>query len=111
MVSALLKEKEEEIKQKDYCIGKFDENELTTADKAHHKKRLESKIAGLKQKIKELTAALDTVDKEIADLKAGREKAKTDRAAERAAFEAEIAEQQKTQALLMEALHVLKEVY
>jgi hypothetical protein len=111
MVAGLLKEKEEEIKEKDYCISKMDENTLTTEDKAHHKKRLQSKIAGLEQKIKELTAALATVDKEIADLEAGREKAKADRAAERAEFEAEILEQQKTQALLVEALHVLKEVY
>jgi hypothetical protein len=111
MVSALLKEKEEEIKEKDYCISKMDENTLTTEDKAHHKKRLQAKIAGLEQTIKELTASLDTVDKEIADLEAGREKAKLDRAAERAEFEAEISEQQKTQAMLAEALHVLKEVY
>lgn len=111
MIAGLLKEKKAEIEKKDFCTEKMNKNTKETKATEHTKKRLDSKIAGLKQQIEELTDAIKMVDAEIADFKAGREKAKNDRKAENNAFKAEIAEQQATQKVLNKALGVLKEVF
>merc|ERR1719156_532446 len=63
MVTALLKEKEDEIKHKDYCNKAIAENELQTAVQRDEKNDLESTIGSLE-------AHIDTLTKDIADLNA-----------------------------------------
>merc|ERR1740130_1284273 len=47
MISALLKEKEDEIKHKDFCTDEFNTNELQTEKKTRTKQDLAGKIADL----------------------------------------------------------------
>jgi len=44
MVSQLLKEKEDEIKHKDFCVDEFNTNELQTEKKTRAKQDLTAKI-------------------------------------------------------------------
>jgi len=111
MVAQIQKEKEEEIAQKDLCVKDMNENTRTTAEKEHAKKRLDNKIAALQQTIKEQTEAIEVLDTEMADLKDQHEQASKNREAERVQYEEEVAEQKKSQALLTEALTVLRDVY
>merc|ERR1712217_69125 len=59
MVTQLLKEKEDEIKQKDFCVEEFNTNQLQTEKKERKKKDLIAKIEDLEMTIKELTEAID----------------------------------------------------
>jgi len=111
MVEALLKEKASDIEQKKFCTDEFFSNEKSTAEKMHTKGKLDNKIAGLGQAIKEQTAAIETLDAEIKELNDQRKKASDDRAAEKQEFERLVGEHKETEKLLQEALTALKEVY
>merc|ERR1719443_662154 len=111
MVDRLLKEKEDEIKHKDFCVEQLNENARATEVATQNKNDAEAKIA-------EFKAALDVLDKEIAQLKADvaelnkqakiagedREKANKD-------FQVILADQRATQKLVGTALGVLKGFY
>merc|ERR1719263_1163515 len=108
MVDRLPKEKEDEIKHKDFCVEQLNENARATEVATQSKNDAEAKIA-------EFKAALDVLDKEIAQLKADvaelnkqakmagedREKANKD-------FQVLLADQRATQKLVGTALGVLK---
>jgi DNA repair exonuclease SbcCD ATPase subunit len=111
MVAQLLKEKDEEIKEKDFCTEELNKNERSDAKETHTKKKLENKIAATEQAIKDQQSAIDTLDAEMADLNKQREKASADRKAEGEAFDQEVVEQKKAAALLKSALDTLKDVY
>merc|ERR1712182_113060 len=68
MVSQLLKEKEDEIKHKDFCVEEFNTNELQTEKKEREKQDLTAKIEDLDNTIKTLTTAIDTLKSEVAEL-------------------------------------------
>merc|ERR1719487_1536730 len=63
MVDKLVKEKEDEIKHKDFCIAELNTNEAETEAKTRDKGDLEAKI-------EDLTSTVDTLSKEIETLKA-----------------------------------------
>jgi len=111
MVAQLLKEKEDDIKEKKFCTDEFHANTKSDEEKAHAKKRLDNKIAALDQKIMEQQAAIDTLDSEVKELNAGRTKASLDRKAENAEYKLTVADQKTSAGLLGDALKVLKEVY
>jgi len=111
MIESLLKEKEDEIKHKDYCLGEFQKNELSVQKKEHTKTDLEAKVAGLKQTIKEAGSSIEKLDLEIAEMKTQAKRAKEDREAEKKEFEGVVADQRETQNLLTQALDALKDVY
>lgn len=111
MVAQLLVEKDAEIKEKDECTSNLNENEKDTAEEEHTHKKLETKIANLDQTIKDQSAAIDDLTQELSDLADQRAQASKDRKADNAAYLAEVAEQEKSQALLNNALEVLKKVY
>merc|ERR1712182_14447 len=54
MVSQLLKEKEDEIKHKDFCVDEFNTNELQTEKKTRAKEDVTAKISDLEMTIKQL---------------------------------------------------------
>merc|ERR1712217_83699 len=56
MIAELLKEKEDEIKHKDFCVEEFNTNELQTQKKEQEKADLIAKIEDLEHTIKTLTA-------------------------------------------------------
>merc|ERR1719355_75158 len=83
MVAQLLKEKEDEIKHKDFCVEEFNTNELQTEKKEREKQDLIAKIEDLELTIKQLTEAIDTLKSEIAEMQVQLKRAGEDREKEK----------------------------
>merc|ERR1719331_2755617 len=106
MVSQLLKEKEDEIKHKDFCVDEFNTNELQTEKKTRAKADLTAKIEDLDNKIKELTEAIDALKGEVAELQVQMKRAGEDREKQNKEFQTTVADQRATQKLLTAALNI-----
>ena len=78
-VAQLLKEKEDEIKHKDFCVDEFNTNELQTEKKERAKQDLTAKIEDLESTIKALTDAIDKLKAEIAEMQVQMKRAGEDR--------------------------------
>merc|ERR1712066_253593 len=111
MVSQLLKEKEDEIKHKDFCVSEFNTNELQTEKKTRAKADVTAKIEDLELTIKQLTEAIDALKAEIAEMQVQLKRAGEDREKENKEFQMTVADQRATQKLLTAALGVLKGFY
>lgn len=111
MVADLQKEKADEIKHRDYCINSLNENEKSTAQKAHIKGRQEQKVAGLKSEVKTFSDQIADVQGQIGDMNTQLQRAKEDREAEHEVYDGTLKDQMETESLLTEALGVLKGVY
>merc|ERR1711972_1116045 len=111
MVSQLLKEKEDEIKHKDFCVDEFNTNELQTEKKEREKADLTAKIEDLELTIKQLTEAIDALKAEIAEMQVQLKRAGEDREKENKEFQMTVADQRATQKLLTAALNILKGFY
>merc|ERR1712195_334707 len=111
MVAQLLKEKEDEIKHKDFCVDEFNTNELQTEKKERSKQDLTAKIEDLEQTIKALTEAIDKLKAEIAEMQVQMKRAGEDREKKNKEFQMTVADQRATQKLLTAALNILKGFY
>merc|ERR1712039_721163 len=111
MVAQLLKEKEDEIKHKDFCVDEFNTNELQTEKKEREKADLTAKIEDLELTIKQLTEAIDALKAEIAEMQVQLKRAGEDREKENKEFQMTVAVQRATQKLLTSALGVLQDFY
>merc|ERR1719392_381058 len=111
MVAQLLKEKEDEIKHKDFCVEEFNTNELQTQKKEQEKADLIAKIEDLENTIKQLTEAIDKLKAEIAEMQVQLKRAGEDREKENKEFQMTVADQRATQKLLTAALNILKGFY
>merc|ERR1712151_28168 len=111
MVAQLLKEKEDEIKHKDFCVDEFNTNELQTEKKEREKQDLAAKIEDLELTIKQLTEAIDALKAEIAEMQVQLKRAGEDREKENKEFQMTVADQRATQKLLTAALNILKGFY
>merc|ERR1711957_220920 len=111
MVAQLLKEKEDEIKHKDFCVDEFNTNELQTEKKERAKQDLTAKIEDLEMTIKQLTEAIDQLKAEIAEMQVQMKRAGEDREKENKEFQMTVADQRATQKLLTAALNILKGFY
>merc|ERR1719247_1315290 len=111
MVTQLLKEKEDEIKHKDFCTEEFNTNELQTEKKTRAKEDVVAKIEDLELTIKQLTEAIDALKAEISELQVQLKRAGEDREKQNKEFQMTIADQRATQKLLAQALNVLKGFY
>merc|ERR1719213_47597 len=111
MVAQLLKEKEDEIKHKDFCVDEFNTNELQTEKKERAKQDLTAKIEDLELTIKQLTEAIDTLKSEVAEMQVQLKRAGEDREKENKEFQMTVADQRATQKLLTAALNILKGFY
>merc|ERR1711912_170361 len=111
MVAQLLKEKEDEIKHKDFCVEEFNTNELQTEKKERAKQDLTAKIEDLDNTIKQLTEAIDTLKAEVAEMQVQMKRAGEDREKENKEFQMTVADQRATQKLLTAALNILKGFY
>merc|ERR1719377_431027 len=111
MVAALLKEKEDEIKHKDFCTDEFNKNQLQTEKKDREKKDLIAKIEDLTMTIDGLTKAIDTLKAEIAEMQVQLKRAGEDREKENKEFQTTVADQRASAKLLQAALGVLQEFY
>merc|ERR1719401_2150539 len=108
MVSPLLKEKEDEIKHKDFCVDEFNTNEMQTDKKNREKADLIAKIEDLEGTIKALTEAIDALKADIAEMQVQLKRAGEDREKQNKEFQMTIADQRQTQKLLQAALGVLQ---
>merc|ERR1712079_924358 len=111
MVAQLLKEKEDEIKHKDFCTDEFNTNQLQTEKKEREKKDLIAKIEDLEMTIKTLTEAIEKLKGEIAEMQVQMKRAGEDREKEKKEFQTTVADQRETQKLLKAALNVLQDFY
>merc|ERR1719271_1069278 len=111
MINALLKEKADEIKHKDFCTDALNTNEREQELKARDISELEAKIADLTSTIDELTKAIAQLESEIAEMQTQLKRAGEDREKENKDFQQTVSDQRETQALLKKALGVLQAVY
>jgi len=111
MVAQLLKEKEDEIKHKDFCVDEFNTNQLQTEKKEREKKDLIAKIEDLEMTIKSLADAIAKLKAEIAEMQVQMKRAGEDREKENKEFQTTVADQRATQKLLKAALTVLQDFY
>merc|ERR1719498_150784 len=103
MVVQLLKEREDEIKHKDFCTDEFNSNELQTEKKTRAKQDLTAKVEDLELTIKQLTEAIDALKAEVAEMQVQLKRAGEDREKENKEFQMTIADQRATQKLLTAA--------
>merc|ERR1719355_530357 len=111
MVTQLIKEKEDEIKHKDFCTDEFNTNELQTEKKTRSKEDVSAKISDLELSVKQLTEAIEGLQSEISELQVQLKRAGEDREKQNKEFQMTIADQRATQKLLAQALNVLKGFY
>jgi len=111
MVSQLLKEKEDEIKHKDFCVEEFNTNQLQTEEKEREKSDLLAKIEDLEMTIKTLTADIDRLKSEIKESQVQMKRGGEDREKQNKEFQQTVADQRATQKLLNAALEILKGFY
>merc|ERR1712079_482214 len=111
MVAQLLKEKEDEIKHKDFCTDEFNTNQLQTEKKEREKKDLIAKIEDLEMTIKTLDDEIAALKAEIAEMQVQMKRAGEDREKENKEFQTTVADQRETQKLLKAALNVLQDFY
>merc|ERR1712242_215602 len=111
MIAQLLKEKEDEIKHKDFCVDEFNSNQLQTEKKDREKQDLIAKIAALEATIKELADEIAKLKAEIAEMQVQLKRAGEDREKQNKEFQMTVADQRETQKLLKAALNVLQDFY
>jgi len=111
MVVQLLKEKEDEIKHKDFCTDEFNTNELQTEKKTRAKEDVSAKISDLEMTVKQTTEALEALKSEIAELQVQLKRGGEDREKQNKEFQMTVADQRATQKLLTQAMNVLKGFY
>merc|ERR1712066_402238 len=111
MIAQLLKEKEDEIKHKDFCVDEFNTNQLQTEKKDREKLDLISLIEDLDLTIKTLTSDIETLKAEIAEAQLQMKRAGEDREKANKEFHQTVADQRASQKLLTAALNILKGLY
>merc|ERR1711953_1545691 len=111
MVAALLKEKADEIKHKDFCVDEFNKNQLETEKKERQKADEIAKIEDLEMQIDGLNKAINTLKSEIAEMQVQMKRAGEDREKENKEFQTTVADQRATAKLLKAALTILQDFY
>merc|ERR550525_1413350 len=100
MIAQLLKEKEDEIKHKDFCVDEFNSNQLQTERKEREKSDLIAQIEDLEATIAALTKAIETLKSEIGEMQVQLKRAGEDRQKQNKEFQLTVADQRQTQQML-----------
>jgi len=111
MIAALIKEKADEIKHKDFCTDGINTNERESELKQRDIDELVAKLEDLTVQIDELTKSINTLTAEIAEMQTQLKRAGEDREMENNDFQTTVQDQRATKALLNKALDVLKAVF
>merc|ERR1719261_196192 len=111
MVDKLIKEKEDEIKHKDFCIEELNNNERDTEMAERDKADLEAKIEDLAMTIDTLAKEIEVLKADVAELQVQMKRAGEDREKQNKEFQVTVADQRATQKLLAAALNILKGFY
>merc|ERR1719191_1081423 len=97
MVEKLIKEKEDEIKHKDFCIEEINNNERDTEMKERDRDDLTAKIDDLTSQIDMLAKEIEVLKAEVAELQVQMKRAGEDREKENKEFQTTVADQRATQ--------------
>merc|ERR1719161_328037 len=111
MVDQLVKEKEDEIKLRDFCIEELNSNEAQTEQKQRDKADLGEMIEDLATTIETLGKEIEVLKAEVAELQVQMKRAGEDREKANQEFQITVADQRATQKLLTAALGILKGFY
>merc|ERR1719327_190229 len=111
MINKLMKEAQDDIKHKDYCIDEFNANEVDTANKNREKEQKEAKINELHTTIDTLDSEIETLKAEIEELQLNQKQASIARTKMNKEFISTVSDQQATQQLLTKSLKVLATFY
>jgi len=111
MVAELKEQQKEEVKTKEFCTAKFDENEKQTYTKTEEKNDAEVNIDGLSATIEKLTKAIEEAKTQVADTKLEVKKASQRREEENAEYQTTVSDQRATQVILKKALARLNQFY
>merc|ERR1719171_2978105 len=111
MVAELKEQQKEEVKLKEFCTTKFNENEQQTYTKTEEKKDLEQKIDGLISDIERLTKEIKEAEETIKTTEVEIKKASEAREKENAEFQTTAADQRATQVILKKALKRMNDFY
>merc|ERR1719453_609076 len=111
MIADLKKEKDADVKMKDFCIEALHKNEVAIEMKARDIEQLDAKISTLTAEIEELAKAIEALQAEIAEMQVQLKRAGEDRELENQDFQSVVADQRETQKLLEAALAKLKGFY
>jgi len=111
MIDKLVKEKQDEIKKKSYCVEEITQNEHDIQAKTVQKNDLEAKIADLTDTIHQLNTEIEALKAEVAELQVQVKRAGENREKSNKEFQITVADQRATQKLLGAALDILKGFY
>lgn len=111
MVAQISKEKDDDIKHRDYCINGLNKNELSTEKELHSKVTLEQKVEVLEHSVSELASTIESLKSDISELQKQQKKASEDREQQHKEFTETIADQRDAKGRLEQALHALQKVY
>merc|ERR1719162_1138639 len=111
MVDKLVKESEDEIKHKDFCIEEINNNERDTEMKERDRDDLVAKIDDLAMTIDSLAKAIEVLKAEVAEMQVQMKRGGEDREKANKDFQMTVADQRATQKLLAAALNILKGFY
>merc|ERR1719231_923671 len=111
MVDKLIKEKEDEIKHKDFCVEEINANERDTEMKERDRDDLIAKIDDLSMTIDTMSKAIEVLKAEVAEMQVQMKRAGEDREKANKDFQMTVADQRATQKLLTAALNILKGFY
>merc|ERR1719230_2011929 len=106
MIDSLLKEKEDEIKHKDFCIESFNANEKAMDDKQREKADANAKMEDHINAMEMLAKAIAKDKADIAELRMQLKKTTEIREKANKDFQVTVADQRATQKLLSAALNV-----
>jgi hypothetical protein len=111
MIEPLIKEKEEEIAERDFCIAELNKNEKISAGKEREKADSEASLEDSRMSIEELAREIAELEQTIKDAERQFKRAGEDRENENHEFQITVADQRATQKLLYGALKALKSFY
>merc|ERR1719487_681239 len=111
MVEKLKVESQDEVKDRDFCIGELNTNDRQAAAKADAKSDLDAKIAQLESDIADLSASIKALSDEVTSAQVEMMKASKNREAENKQFKMVVEDQRATQAILEKAVARLGEFY
>jgi len=107
----LQKQKEDEIKHKDWCIVALNENDRITGNRSRDKMDTQAIIESQKSKIENLSERIKLLYSEVAEIRVQLKRAGEDREKQNAEFQETVKDQRESQGLLLKAINVLKAVY
>jgi len=111
MVADLLKEKNDEIKHKDWCVAALNENENITNERTRNKQDTETLIDQLAARISAINDSVNENNKAIQEELVSIKHAGEDREKQNTEFQRTVEDQSATQQLLSKALDTLKQFY